>query len=380
MILNSDFGKSGTIGIRALPTAEVLNDNNEDLTIFCRDYVSNSQNDFNIKKVVPFGSLSMKALSAIPMFIYKKFPAEDIKVIIFEYFLIQKLKKIDLCEVEIIHCWDYLPNVFKFIKMKNPKIKIIEDMTMAFTVILKDLKKDKFIDTVDFNLTKLEQRSLPFIDYFLFPSNNVADSILKIGINKNSLIQIPYGFDSRKFMPIVDKDYNSKFKIAFAGNINHRKGMSYLINAFKDLNLKNAELNLYGRVYSEIKSELINCEKYNINICGYVDLKKELPKNHIYVHPSLLETTPKTMNEALASGLPVITVSHSGPSFIDGKEGFIINEQSVDELKEKILFFYNNRDKLKKFSKSARKLALKRSWKDYGEDVYKSYKKIIKRS
>ena len=378
-ILNSDFGVQGMVGLRALPTAEILKKNNVNLTIFCRDYNPNLEGEFNFVKILPFGSLPMKVLTAIPIYVYKKFPAEKYKTILAEYSLIQKLKKINLNEVDIVHSWDFLPETFRYIKEQNPNVKIIKDLMMAFPNLLKGLKEDEFTKSASLEPTDIEKKSIKYVDYYIFPSDNVAKSLVDYGIKKSKLLKITYGVDLKKFKPLKNKNYNGTFKISFSGNINHRKGISYLIKAFKELNLKDAQLNLYGRVYNEILPDLKDAQKYNIYARGYVDLTKELTKNLVHVHPSLLDTSPKTMNEALACGLPVITTYNSGPSFTNGKEGFVVAHQSVKELKEKLLFFYNNRKELEKFSKRARKLAEKKDWRKYGQEVYDNYKQICNR-
>lgn len=378
-ILNSDFGVQGTIGMRALPTAKLLYRNKHKLTIFCRDYKSNNfTNKIKIKKVIPFGSLPMKVINGIKLYLFKDLNVVDINTKLFEFFLIKKLSKIDLKKVKIIHCWDFLPKTFNYIKKKNPDIIIIKDMTMSFPNILKGIEKtEKYWKTISSKDNPLEINSIPFVDYYLHPAISTGKSLQNSGISKEKLLFIPYGVDYNKFKPIK-KDFDGKFKVCFVGNVNYRKGFGYLIEAWKFLKLDNAELNIYGRINPEVSESLKDKDKYNILTHGFVDIKKQLPRNHLMVHPSLLESTPKTLNEALASGLPVITTSNSGPAFKDGIEGFVVREQSCKDIAEKINFFYYNRDELKKFSQRAREFASKRSWDDYGKDVFDSYYKIIR--
>lgn len=78
-------------------------------------------------------------------------------------------------------------------------------------------------------------------------------SLINEGINETKIFVVPFGVDIEKFKPIK-KDYIVTFKVAFSGNVNNRKGIPYLIRAWKELNLKNAELNIYGRVYPEVKN------------------------------------------------------------------------------------------------------------------------------
>jgi len=218
--------------------------------------------------------------------------------------------------------------------------------------------------------------SLVYIDYFVVPSEFVKKSLIKEGVDKDKIFVVPFGVDSKKFKPI-EKDYFDTFRVAFSGNVCLRKGIPFLIKAWKELKLKNAELNIYGWVYQEVKKYITDREKYNIKIHGFLkDIDKELPKNHVYVFPSILEGSAKAIYEAMACGLPVITTKNSGSIVEDGKEGFIIPTLDVKSIKEKILFFYENREEIKRFGERARKKVEKYTWERYGKNIVDIYELV----
>jgi len=375
-ILNSDFGIQNTIGARAKPIIE-YSQKKDKFIILCRDYDKNLKFKLNIKKVFPLSNILMKFFTFLQIYVSEKIPTGEIKNYIFEFFLKQKLKKIDFKDIKLIHSWDFLPNIYKYIKQKNKKTKIFQDVPMALPNVISNLiKKDNLWENKDINIKKYVKESLKYVDYFVVPSNFVKDSLLKEGIKENKILLVPFGVDIQKFKPLKNKELNKKFKVAFSGNINKRKGISYLIQAWKELNLKNAELNIYGRVYPEVKDYLKNFEKYNVVIHGFIDLTKEIPKNNIYVFPSLLEGSAKSVYEAMACGLPIITTYNAGSVIQNGKEGFIIPVQDVNSIKEKILFFYNNRDEIEKFGKQARKTAEKYTWENYSKNINKIYERF----
>jgi glycosyltransferase involved in cell wall biosynthesis len=240
--------------------------------------------------------------------------------------------------------------------------------------VLKDLKNYNVLFKGEkTELPEYVKNSLKYIDYYIVPSDFVKKSLINEGIDETKIFVVPFGVDITKFKP-VEKDYNGTFKVAFSGNVNNRKGILYLIQAWRELNLKDAELNIYGRVYPEVKKYFKNAEKYNIKIHGFVsNIYGELPKNHVYVFPSLLEGSAKSIYEALACGLPVITTKNAGSVVEDEKEGGIIPTQDIEILKEKILFFYNNRNKIEEFGKNARKKAEQYTWENYGKRVNEIY-------
>ncbi|EHP89546.1 glycosyltransferase family 4 protein [Methanotorris formicicus] len=378
-LLNSDFGTKNTIGARAKPIGDELIKHNNILKIICRGYNKNLKDDYNIVQIFPHSDIVMKILTAIPIYVSKKFPANEVKNDIFEYFTIKKLKKIDLREYSIIHSWEFLPRVYKHIKEKNPNIKIIQDVPMAFPNVLKEIKDYNILFKGEkLEVSKYVKDALKYIDYYIAPSNFVKKSLINEGIDEEKIFIVPFGVDVEKFKPI-EKGYSGIFRVAFSGNVNNRKGIPYLIKAWKGLNLKDAELNIYGRVYPEVKKYFKDAEKYNIKVYGFVDnINEELPKNHIYVFPSLLEGSAKSVYEALSCGLPVITTENAGSIVEDGKEGFIIPIQDVESLKEKILFFYNNGEKIEEFGKRARKKAEQYTWENYGKRVFEIYRLVSK--
>ncbi|ODS38295.1 MAG: glycosyl transferase family 1 [Candidatus Altiarchaeales archaeon WOR_SM1_86-2] len=320
----------------------------------------------------------MRFLSGIPVYVSKSISTNEIKNFIFEFFLIRKLKKVDLNKVEIVHSWDFLPGVYKFVKSKNPKIKIIQDVAMAFPNVLENIKdKEEPWKGEKLKIPEYMKKAIRYIDVFVAPSEFVKESLINEGIGEKKIYVIPFGVDIERFKPLKNKNYGGKFKVAFVGAVNHRKGIKYLVKAWKELNLRNAELNLYGRVYPDVRKYLKNAGVYNIKIHGFVDISKELSKNSIYVFPSLLEGSSKSTYEALACGLPVITTFNSGSVVNDGKEGFIIPVQDAEAIKDKILFFYNNRKEIEKFGEKARELAEKYTWGVYAENINKAYENIL---
>ena len=371
-ILNSDFGISNTIGARAKPIVEEAIKRGYNHYIICRGYRNNR--GYNLRQVFPFADKVMKALTAIPIFIDKDFPAENIKNYIFEYFAIKRIKNLE--GYPIIHSWDFLPNLYRSIKERNSGIKIIQDVPMALPSILNERERLYLWGRRDIEIPSYITASFPYINSFVVPSNFVKRSLIKEGIDKDKIFVVPFGVDINRFKP-VEKDYSGTFKVAFSGNVNLRKGIPFLIKAWKELKLEDAQLNIYGIVYPEVRKYLTDREKYNIRVHGFLkDIDRELPRNHIYVFPSVLEGSAKSTYEAMACGLPVITTENSGSIVEDGREGFIIPTLDVESIKEKILFFYENREKIKEFGERARKKVEMYTWGEYGRNIVDIYELI----
>ena len=71
--------------------------------------------------------------------------------------------------------------------------------------------------------------------------------------------------------------------------------------------------------------------------------------------------------------MPVIVLDRVGTKecVADGVSGFIYNFDNLDELTDKILFFYDNREKIQEFGKAARESIKQYSWDNYIERAKK---------
>lgn len=344
LILNSDYGVANTIGARAMPIAKLL----DNYDVICRSSPINSKNIHTMS----FGKLFMQFFTFIQIYVSDKLPTNNIKNLMFDFFVLQKIKNMDLSQTKTVHFWDSLPKTYSYIKKRYSYIKIIQDEPMAYAEKLQSYKIN----------------SMKYVDLFIVPSDFVKESLLKHKINIKKIKVVPFGVDTKKFKP----KKSSGFKVAFSGNVNKRKGIEYLCDAWKNFDHEGVELNIYGRVYPEARSHLKDLP--NCKIHGFVKIENELPKNSVFVLPSLLEGSAKAIYEALACGLPVITTRNSGSIITDGKEGFIIPIKNSKAVLDKINLLYEDKTLRNRMSKRARKLAEKYTWEKYANEVIKTYK------
>ena len=218
------------------------------------------------------------------------------------------------------------------------------------------------------------EKELEGADFIVVPSDFAEKSFLDRGFSKDKIIKIPFGVDLEKFSPIKNKE-DKKFRIIFVGQVNLRKGVQYLLKAWEELNLKNAELLVIGRVMPEVK-QLV--KKYSLNnsikFIGFTDLKKYYSVSDVFVFPSIEEGSALVNYEAMACGLPVITTYNSGSVVRNGKDGFIIPIRDVVKLKEKIKYFYKNPEKIEEMGKNARRQIEKYTWERHNQKLLQVYK------
>lgn len=380
-LLHSDFGVAGTIGARAPSLIEkVYKDFSKDIKVLSRGSNPIYLNKYNIKKISKINRFVQKGITASDM-VFDSRVLKVLKQKLISRNFSKMLTKEDLSGNLIVHSWEFMPELFKNIKYKNPNSIIIQEVPIALASILKGIKdKELLWGNKDLTVLPHIKEAFKYIDYFIVPSSFTKDSLTNEGINNNKIFQIQWGVDSNKFKPNLKLKNKNEFNVAFTGNVNNRKGVPYLIEAWKEFNKKGTRLNIYGRLYPEARKYFKDANKYNIKLHGFVDISKELPRNDVFILPSLLEGSSKATLEAMACGIPGIVTYNSGSVIEDSKEGFIIPIQNPKEIKNKLEKLYKDKKLLSKLSKNAREKAKK-----YGPDLYSSsvievYKKCLKKN
>lgn len=227
----------------------------------------------------------------------------------------------------------------------------------------------EFADTIPDSAARwaLERCSTEAIvaDMVIAASEYVRDSLIMNGVSPSRIVLCPYGVDTERFRPAEKVDDHS-FKILFVGQLSQRKGIKYLLEAFKDINLEKAELVLMGGVGGS-GAGLKSYEGLfkHISHVPYSELPQYYQSADIFVYPSLHEGSVLAIYEALASGLPVVTTPNSGSVVRDGVEGFIVPIRDIEALKEKILLLYQNKDLRDRMGQHARKRAESFTWQAY---------------
>ncbi|MFM6071715.1 MAG: glycosyltransferase family 4 protein [Dolichospermum sp.] len=236
------------------------------------------------------------------------------------------------------------------------------------------------IETIREPAWKIErkQREIELADHIFVASSFTKKSLLEIGIQEAKITVIPYGAPVDYFQPRPKKD--NCFRALFVGRVSPRKGVHYLLPAWQDLKLDNAELVLVGQNLFPTGW----LEQYK-NICRHVPSVPHLLLNDYYssanvlVFPSLVEGFALVLLEAMACGIPIITTPNTaGPDIItDGVEGFIIPIRDVEAIKEKLQWCYSHPQELAEMGKAARRKAEELNWGLYRQRLVKEVESVL---
>ncbi|MBD1916324.1 MULTISPECIES: glycosyltransferase family 4 protein [Cyanophyceae] len=229
-------------------------------------------------------------------------------------------------------------------------------------------------------LWKLERKEqeVALADHIFVASSMTRQSLLDAGINSERISVIPYGapVDYFRPQPKIDK----QFRALFVGRVGPRKGVHYLLEAWKNLGLSNAELKLIG--INEFPKGWLEAYQNYIHYLPSVphsSLAQHYCDASLLVFPSLVEGFGLVILEAMACGIPVITTPNAaGPDIItDGVEGFIIPIRDSAAIQEKLEWCYDHPEETMAMGLAARQKAEQSTWLTYRHKLASKIRELL---
>ena len=212
-------------------------------------------------------------------------------------------------------------------------------------------------------LLKLSYR---FSDKITTGSKAVKKAFEREGyVTVNNKIRYIYdGISLDKYFALEEKDILRKrfnfpdddFVICFCGSLIRRKGVEYLIKAFKLINMPRIKLVLLGNGPHEDMFMNMAADDKRISFIGYkINAVEYIKASNLFVLPSVYEGLPNVILEAMAVSTPVIATDVWGiPELIeDETNGLLVPPKNVSELKAAIAELINNPEKAKEMAKVA---------------------------
>jgi len=218
---------------------------------------------------------------------------------------------------------------------------------------------------------------LELADHIFVVTDFAKETYVRAGIDAGKVSVLGRGADLTRFSPGAEKD--NVFRVLFAGRVGIRKGVQYLLEAWKGLDLKNAELVLLGNVDHNFRTVAAHYSDLgNVVFAGFrKNPETVFRKASIFVLPSLEEGGAKVTYEAMASGLPLIATANSGSVMRDGIDGFLVPIRDSRALGEKIRYFYENRGEIKRMGMNATEQVKLYTWERYQERLIDTYRRIF---
>lgn len=214
-------------------------------------------------------------------------------------------------------------------------------------------------------------------DRVVIPSEFVRRSFVEAGVPAGKLATIPYGIDLAAFRAEPKRD--ETFRVLFVGNIGIQKGVHYLLEAWKRLGMRDAELVLAGRVEEEMRGVLARYDGL-FTLRGHVpheELYREYSNASVFVLPSLQEGSALVTYEAMACGVPLLVSENTGSVVRDGLDGWVIPIRDVESLMAKLAWFRDHPAEASAMGASAAVHVQQFTWARYTQQVVRVYEELL---
>ena len=198
------------------------------------------------------------------------------------------------------------------------------------------------------------QIEIPLCDYLVVGASTVRDSYVRQGFPAERITVIPYGVDLDRFFPPTAEEVaafnDGKFRVICVAQMTPRKGIHYLLEAWRRLKLppNRAELLLIGPVAEAMKAVMRAYvgEYTHIPHVAHDHLRNHYGRSSIFVLPSVEDGFGYVTAEAMGCGLPVVVSRAAGSADMvdEGVNGFVVPSRSVEALQEKIELLYRDGD------------------------------------
>ena len=221
-------------------------------------------------------------------------------------------------------------------------------------------------------------QDLVLADRVLVPSFHVADGLVRHGLPIDRIRMIPYAADCQRFRPKVGKRHESGCTFLFAGGISHRKGVKYLLEAWRRIYRPSWRLQLLGPMPADLgplKPYLDIIEP--LGRVSHADVPVRMASADVFVFPSLFEGSAVVTYEAIACGLPSIVTPNAGSVIRDGIEGFHVPIRSVDSLAQRMEQLGNDPELRAQMACAARSRGLAFDWPRYHEALIETVDELL---
>jgi glycosyltransferase involved in cell wall biosynthesis len=225
---------------------------------------------------------------------------------------------------------------------------------------IKLLGQYPYIHMTDPYLWSIYSHHIKIADTVICPSKTSANYIKqKLQLAKDPTI-IRHGCN----IPKETAPYPETFTVGHLGQVGPDKGQIYLVQAWNSLKLPNARIFIAGQGTEQLGG------------AGYVPDEKTFHNSiSILVQPSVSEGFGIPVLDAMANARPVIVTTGAGVHELveDGKEGFVIPIRDPVAILEKLQFFYDHPDEIRRMGQNARAKAEQYTWQKIEEEYKKVY-------
>lgn len=234
--------------------------------------------------------------------------------------------------------------------------------------------------TVDRRTTATVRAERALADYLIAPSEYVVRCLVEHGVERSRIVQVPYGVDPSRFTPRRAPERDDHFRVLFVGSIGFRKGVHYLLEAWRRLRLPDASLILAGPADAEGLEILRSHEgmRHWVGPVPRYEVQRWFAAADLFAFPTLAEGFGLVHLEAMAAGLPVVSTPNSASVVRDGIDGLVVPPRDLDALCDALLLLHRRPDLRREMGANGRRLVeTGYTWQHYRQSLTTMYRALL---
>ncbi|MBG50380.1 MAG: glycosyltransferase family 1 protein [Pseudozobellia sp.] len=284
---------------------------------------------------------------------------------------IQQLKNvIEENKVDLVFPYTIKPVIYSSFAARSsstPVISLITGLGFTFSAVT---RKAKFLQLITQTLYKFALRTNKVV---IFQNDDDRQLFIEKGIVKREQeTEVVDGSGiNLKWFSYTQRKVSEKETVDFVlvGRLMEEKGVNLLIEVAKELRPKypNSRFHFIGPpsknssgAISESELQQLNTENIIVYHGKSDNVASLLKKMDVFVLPTYYrEGVPRSILEALSSGMPIITTNTPGckETVIQGKNGFLVEPRLKEPLLKAVEYFLIHPEKIEKMGEQSRNLA-----------------------
>lgn len=276
--------------------------------------------------------------------------------------LLSVVKKI---RIDLIHAHHFEGALVSYFVSKLTRHKVIYD---AHTTLEGELYAYNFINP-PFIRRKIDYYVPKWADHILAVSNEIKQSLLKMGIDKRNISYVPTGVNSQIFEKkdptIIRKKYNINTEkiIIYTGTLAEYQGIDYLLKAIKMVKEKNKDFFLFMVGNTNTKKYKRMCKDLKIDERVVFTGERQFKEIPFFLAASDVAVIPRhncpgipqKLTNYMSAGKAIVCFEGSGKAIRHGENGLLIGNKDIVSMSQAIIRLLED-DKLReKISMNAKK-------------------------